>query len=202
MSELTLLPGNTVECSWCKDPKPITETTWFMPEPREIVLGCGMGGFTLSCLVSKQVGSSALVTVVEPRTRLPFPPAFQWLVFGWRQPEKIQRAPTSLVKRKNVRMVSDRVEKVDVNERTVETQSQTIRYDKLVISLGTEFAFDQVPGLEAYSHNAYSIEGALKLRGAIDNFDGGSIAIGISRLPIKCPPAPYELALLLEEHFR
>src|SRR5206468_1990921 len=86
-------------------------------------------------------------------------------------------APTSLVKRKNVRMVSDRVEKIDVNERTVKTQSQTIRYDKLVISLGTEFAFDQVPGLEAYSHNAYSIEGALKLREAIDNFDGGTIAV-------------------------
>ncbi len=171
-------------------------------EPNVVVLGCGMGGFTLSNLVSKRVGNSAVVTVVEPRSRLPFAPAFQWLVFGWRQPEKIQRAPTSLVKRKNVRMVSDRVEKIDVNERTVKTRSQTIRYDKLVISLGTEFAFDQVPGLEAYSHNAYSIEGALKLREAIDNFDGGTIAIGISRLPIKCPPAPYELALLLEEHFR
>jgi len=35
MSELTLLPGNTVECAWCKDPKPVTETTWFMPEPGE-----------------------------------------------------------------------------------------------------------------------------------------------------------------------
>src|SRR5207245_229121 len=35
MSELTLLPGNTVECAWCKDPKPIAETTWFMPEPGE-----------------------------------------------------------------------------------------------------------------------------------------------------------------------
>src|SRR2546426_749881 len=35
MSELTLLPGNTVECAWCKDPKPMTETTWFMPEPGE-----------------------------------------------------------------------------------------------------------------------------------------------------------------------
>jgi sulfide:quinone oxidoreductase len=73
----------------------------------------------------------------------------------------------------------------------VKTRSQTIGYDKLVISLGTEFAFDQVPGLEAYSHNAYSIEGALKLRDAIDGFKGGTIAIGISRLPIKCPPAPY-----------
>src|SRR5260370_16884228 len=35
LSEVTLLPGNTVECAWCKDPKPITETTWFMPEPGE-----------------------------------------------------------------------------------------------------------------------------------------------------------------------
>jgi len=161
-----------------------------------------MGGFTISSLISKQVGSSALVTVVDPRVRLPFAPAFQWLVFGWRQPEKIQRDPTSLAKRKNVRMVNHKVEKIDVKGRTVKTQSQTIRYDKLVISLGAEFAFDQVPGLEAYSHNAYSIEGAMKLREAIDNFNGGTIAIGISRLPIKCPPAPYELSLLLEEHFR
>jgi len=94
-------------------------------KPNVVVLGCGMGGFTLSNLVSKRVGNSAVVTIVEPRTRLPFPPAFQWLVFGWRQPEKIQRDPTSLGKRKNVRMVSDRVEKIDVNERTVKTQSQT-----------------------------------------------------------------------------
>jgi hypothetical protein len=35
MSELTLLPGNKVECAWCKDPKPVSETTWFMPEPGE-----------------------------------------------------------------------------------------------------------------------------------------------------------------------
>ena len=161
-----------------------------------------MGGFTVSSLVSKQVGSSAVVTVVEPRTLLPFPPAFQWLVFGWRQPETIQLDVKGLSKRKNARMVNDKVERIDLKGRTVKTSSQTIRYDNLVISLGAEFAFDQVPGLEAYSHNAYSIEGALKLRGAVDNFNGSTIAIGISRLPIKCPPAPYELALLLEEHFR
>jgi hypothetical protein len=35
MSELELLPGNMVECAWCKDSKPVSETTWFMPEPGE-----------------------------------------------------------------------------------------------------------------------------------------------------------------------
>ena len=161
-----------------------------------------MGGYTVSSLISKQVGASAIVTVVEPRVLISFPPAFQWLVFGWRQPERIQRRSSGLSKRKNVRMVNEKVEKVDLKERMVKTQSQTVNYDKLVICLGAEFAFDQVPGLEAYSHNAYSIEGALKLRDAVDSFNGGTILIGISRLPIKCPPAPYELALLLEEHFR
>lgn len=35
MSEVTLLPSNTVECAWCKDSKPVNQTTWFMPEPGE-----------------------------------------------------------------------------------------------------------------------------------------------------------------------
>ena len=170
--------------------------------PNVVVLGCGMGGFTVSSLLSQQVGASAVVTVVEPRVLVPFPPAFQWLVFGWREPERIQRKSSGLSKRKNVRIVNDDVEKVDLKGRTITTRSQTIGYDKLVVCLGAEFDFDQVPGLEAFSHNAYSIEGALKLRDAVSNFNGGTIAIGISRLPIKCPPAPYETALLLEEHFR
>ena len=171
-------------------------------EPNVVVLGCGMGGFTLTHLISKHVGGSATVTVIEPKEQIAFAPAFHWLVFGWRQPGKIQKEPTNLSKKKNVRMINDRVEKIDLKGRTIKTPSQTIRYDKLVIALGAEFAFDQVPGLEAYSQNAYSIEGALKLREAINSFNGSTIAIGISRLPIKCPPAPYELALLLEEHFR
>ena len=171
-------------------------------EPNIVVLGCGMGGFTVSNLISKQIGLSAIVTVVESKERIAYAPAFQWLIFGWRQSEKIQRQPTKLSKKKNVRIINDKVERIDLKGRTVKTPSQTINYDKLVIALGTEFAFDQVPGLEAYSHNAYSIEGALKLRDAVDSFDDGTIAIGISRLPIKCPPAPYELALLSEEHFR
>src|SRR5947199_10792818 len=46
------------------------------------------------------------------------------------------------------------------------------------------------------------MEVAMKIRDANTNLGGGTLARGISRLPIKCPPAAYELALLLEEHFR
>ena len=35
MSELELISKDIIECAWCKDAKPASETTWFMPEPGE-----------------------------------------------------------------------------------------------------------------------------------------------------------------------
>ncbi len=35
MSEASLVANEIVVCAWCKDSKPVTETTWFMPEAGE-----------------------------------------------------------------------------------------------------------------------------------------------------------------------
>jgi hypothetical protein len=35
MGESSLLSKDMIECAWCKEPKPVSETTWFMPEPGE-----------------------------------------------------------------------------------------------------------------------------------------------------------------------
>ena len=35
MSEASLVPNDVITCAWCKDSKPVNETTWFMPEPGE-----------------------------------------------------------------------------------------------------------------------------------------------------------------------
>ena len=167
-----------------------------------LVLGCGLGGFGAASLISKQVGTSGTVTIVEPRPRIPFPPTFPLITFGWRKPEKIQKGLKTLARRKNIRMVEEKAEKIDINSRTVRTPSQELSYDKLVIALGAELAFDSIPGLEAYGHNFYSLDGAVKLRDAVEKFDEGKIAVGVCRIPFKCPAAPYEITLLLEQHAR
>jgi len=167
-----------------------------------VVLGCGLGGLKVSSLVSKQLGRSGTVTIVEPRAKIPLPSSLPWLAFGWREPNRILKDLKSLANRRNVRMVAEKVEKINVAGRTIKTQSHEIVYDKLVISLGTDLAFDEIPGLDTYSHTMYSLEGALKLRDAIKNFQGGSIVIGVCRIPYKCPAAPYELSLLMEETMR
>ena len=43
---------------------------------------------------------------------------------------------------------------------------------------------------------------AAKLRAALDAFDGGRIVIGIAGMPYKCPPAPLEVAFLIESELR
>lgn len=35
MAETSLVSKGEVECAWCKETKPVSETTWFMPEPGE-----------------------------------------------------------------------------------------------------------------------------------------------------------------------
>jgi len=142
------------------------------------------------------------VTIVEPRAKIPLPSSLPWIVFGWREPGKIQKDLKKLTKRKNVRLVSEQVEKIDINSRSVKTQSQEFRYDKLLVSLGAELAPEEVPGLDSYSHTFYTLDGATKLRDALEDFHGGAIVVGICRTPFKCPVAPYELSLLLEEYMR
>ncbi len=161
-----------------------------------------MGGLATSTLVSEQLGSRGTVTVVEPRSKVPFPPALEWLAFGWREPNKIQRDLKKLAKKRNVRIISERVEKIDVTGRSVKTRSEEIRYDKLVVSLGAELVVDEVPGVDEYGQVFYTLDGAMKLRDALMNFQGGTIVVGVCRTPFKCPAAPYELSLLIEEHMR
>jgi sulfide:quinone oxidoreductase len=169
---------------------------------RVVVLGCGLGGLVTSDNVSKQIGNRGTVIIVEPRERIPFPPALPWLTFGFREPEKIQRSLKGLSKRQNVRMVPGKVEKIDLSGRSVKTGSDEIHYDKLVVSLGAELGLDGVPGLNEYSHTFYTLDGAMKLRKALEVYQGGKIIVGVCGTPFKCPAAPYEMALLLEEQMK
>ncbi len=162
-----------------------------------------MGGLPTADQVSRQLGSRGIVTVVEPRAKIPLPPSFTWIALGWREPNKIQKdLKKKLGRRKNVRLVEEKAEKIDIRAQSVGTESQDLNYDRLVVALGAQLSFDEVPGLEAYSYSFYSLEGALKFRDAIENFQGGTIVVGVCRTPFKCPAAPYEMAFLLEENMR
>jgi sulfide:quinone oxidoreductase len=93
------------------------------------------------------------------------------------------------------------VEGLELARRRVVAAEQTFPFDQLVIALGADLNPAAVPGLPAAAHTFYTVEGAERLRPALEEFAGGDVVILIPRAPFKCPPAPYEAAMLLHAAF-
>src|SRR4051812_43311851 len=55
------------------------------------------------------------------------------------------------------------------------------------------------PGFAEGGFEYYSIAGAERMRDALPEFTGGTILIGVLGHPYKCPPAPFEGAVLLHD---
>lgn len=158
-----------------------------------------MGGMVTSRLIAEQA-PSASITVIEQKKNFEFAPSFPLLAMGRREPGKIRRTlPTP--RKQKLRLINDRVRAIDTGSKLVKTESGEHHYDHLVIAMGVEFSPSEIPGLDKFAHNFYDFESAIKLRDSIANLESGKLVIGISRLPIKCPVAPYGLALLLQDHF-
>jgi sulfide:quinone oxidoreductase len=67
--------------------------------------------------------------------------------------------------------------------------------------LGADYDFAATPGFEQGGVEYYSVAGAERMRESLAGFGSGTIVIGILGHPFKCPPAPFEAALLLHDHF-
>jgi len=68
----------------------------------------------------------------------------------------------------------------------------------LIIALGVDLAPEQVNGLSEHGLILYDIKDVPKIHEAIKETKSGKIAVAIMGMPYKCPPAPYEAALLIK----
>jgi sulfide:quinone oxidoreductase len=109
--------------------------------------------------------------------------------------------PKEKVSQKGIKFINTEVNRIDVNNGIVRTDQGEFVYDYLVVALGAELAPEKIPGFESAFH-MYTLEDAKKLRDALSSFRGGSIRLVVSSTPFKCPPAPYEAAMLIDDHLR
>jgi sulfide:quinone oxidoreductase len=79
---------------------------------------------------------------------------------------------------------------------------QWLQGDHLVIALGCESRPELVPGLAEHGFNLYDVESVERLAGRLETFRRGRVVLAIAGLPYKCPPAPYEAIMLLDDMFR
>jgi sulfide:quinone oxidoreductase len=163
-----------------------------------LVLGGGIGGVVAASRLRKLLGREHRVVLVERGADHLFQPSLLWLMLGWRTPDQIRR-PIARLARRGIEVVRGNVERIDPARRAVVVNGQEQIADYLVISLGAELAPETIPGLVQAGHNLYSLAGAQALSAARANFQRGRLVLLVSAMPFKCPAAPYEAAMLLED---
>ena len=174
---------------------------------RVLVLGGGVGGTLAANLIARKLkreiaAGQAKVTVVDATGSHAYQPGYMYIAMGHEKPQKLVRPEKSLLDG-NVELVIDAVTAIDAPGRSVTLASgATMTFDQLVIALGARILPGELPNFEAEAHHFYTPEAAARLRKALDAFRGGRIVIGIAGIPYKCPPAPLEVAFLVDSELR
>jgi sulfide:quinone oxidoreductase len=174
---------------------------------RVVIVGGGVGGTLTANLLVRKLHheidrGEASITVVDRTAAHVYQPGFMYIAMGGERAEKLQRSERSLLSKK-VDLVTGDVSRIDAATGAVEMADGTkLGFDQLVIATGSRIVPEEIEHFDTEAHHFYSAESALKLRHALDAFSGGKIVIGIAGMPYKCPPAPLEVAFLIETELR
>jgi sulfide:quinone oxidoreductase len=166
-----------------------------------VVLGGGIGGIVAANRLRRMLAADDRVVLVEREPVFRFAPSFLWLLTGDRSPERIS-APLGRLRRRGIEVVEAEVHAIEPDVQRVQTAAGPIGYTRLVVALGADLAPELLPGFAEAVIDVYTLDGALAARHALEAFEGGRLAVLVSRLPYKCPAAPYETALLAESILR
>jgi sulfide:quinone oxidoreductase len=174
---------------------------------RVVVLGGGVGGTLTANLVARKLKrliarGEAKVTVVDATGQHAYQPGYMYIAMGSERAEKLKRPERSLLDA-NVDLVVDTVERIDPASSLVALASgETMPFDHLVIATGSRILPEAIESFETEAYHFYTAQASARLRKALDAFSGGKIVIGIAGIPYKCPPAPLEVAFLIEAELR
>ncbi len=166
-----------------------------------LVLGAGFGGLELASRLATEVGDRVEITLIDREDSFVFGFSKLDVMFGRRTPESVRLSYRDL-SLPSVRFRRETITAIDPVARRVATDQGTYGADVLVVGLGAEYDLAATPGLTEVGHEFYSVAGAETLRQVLPEFWSGTAIVGVCGTPFKCPPAPSEAALLLDETLR
>jgi len=165
-----------------------------------VILGGGFGGISAANSLRRLLTAEHEIVVIDESSRFHVGAGKTWIMLGERTYDQISQSRVALLA-PGVRFVEAKVQSIGLSNRTVSLQSGSLNWDFLVIALGADLNPARLPGLGEAAHTFYTVEGAQRLKVVLERFSGGDVALLIPRVPFKCPPAPYEAALLLHHAF-
>jgi sulfide:quinone oxidoreductase len=165
-----------------------------------VILGAGFAGLELATRLSESLAGDVRTTLIDQNESFTFGFSKLDVLFGRKATADVQLRYADISK-EGVAFRRERVTSIDPEQRRVTTDAATYDADILVVALGADYDFAATPGFAEGGVEYYSLAGAEHMRDALPDFESGKIVIGILGHPYKCPPAPFEGALLLHDHF-
>jgi sulfide:quinone oxidoreductase len=171
---------------------------------RVLILGAGFGGLASANLLRKSLTQQECqITVVDKNQHFMMGLVNLWVLSGSRRLENSQAALDKL-EAKGIKFLNDEITSIDPSTSTVTTKSShdKLKYDYLIIALGAELAPERISGFQDNGEscfNVYDSKQVPRMRDKLLSLKGGRILVCIADIPYKCPPAPYEVSLLIND---
>ncbi|MFZ5824636.1 MAG: NAD(P)/FAD-dependent oxidoreductase [Bacillota bacterium] len=171
-----------------------------------VVIGAGTGGLMVANHVARQLSreierGEVSVTLLGDRDEYLYQPGLLYVAFDLMRPQELIRKIPNLLS-PGIKFIKERAARIDPKGQTVQTESgRQVPFDYLVLATGSDLNLAETPGLKEGGHWFYTLDGAVKLREALKQFQGGRVVVAIG-LPHKCPVAPLEFTLMFDEWAR
>ena len=170
---------------------------------RVVIIGGGFGGATAAKYL-KRFNPGLKVTLIEPNAEFVMCPMSNRVIHGGLSLRDLTRPYDRFVLKYDIRWLRAFADEIDPVSREVRVGKERIAYDRLIVSPGVDFNYEQIPGMETpqaqalVPHAWKAGEQTLRLRDMLANMpQGGVVALHIPKVPYRCPPGPYERASLI-----
>lgn len=161
-----------------------------------LILGGGFGGLAAANELRSSLPDCS-ITIVDKKDYFMMDLVKLWIIKGVRTFEKSKR-PLQNITKKGIEFVNEAVTHIDFQSKKVRTTTKELFYDYLIVALGVEFAPEKISGLPENGYILYDLEHGPKIRDKITQLKSGKLGFVITGMPYKCPPAPFEAALIID----
>ena len=177
------------------------------PSARVIVVGGGFGGAT--CAKYLNMFDPALsITLIEPSKRFKTCPFSNAVLSGMQSMDSISHGYQAHAKR-GINIIHNSVTQIDAAAKKVTLNNgDKLEYDRLVLSPGIDFKWDQVDGMtaadaELVPHAWQGGPQTTLLRDQLVSMrNGGTFVMAPPPNPFRCPPGPYERVSLVAHYLK